>query len=36
MHLFILGATGRTGVYGYKYALEQGLSIFIKIGRYGC
>ena len=24
MHLFILGATGRTGIYGYRYALEQG------------
>ena len=24
MHLVILGATGRTGAYGYKYALEQG------------
>lgn len=34
MHLFILGATGRTGVYGYKYALEQGWPIFIIISRY--
>lgn len=25
MHLLILGATGRTGVYGYEYALEQGI-----------
>jgi hypothetical protein len=25
MHLLILGATGRTGLYGYKYALEQGM-----------
>ncbi|RSL60991.1 hypothetical protein CEP54_006476 [Fusarium duplospermum] len=24
MHLLILGATGRTGIFGYKYALEQG------------
>ncbi|KAJ5814497.1 hypothetical protein N7474_006274 [Penicillium riverlandense] len=29
MHLFILGATGRTGVYGYKYALERGFSVTI-------
>ncbi|CAL5874227.1 uncharacterized protein PFLUO_LOCUS8515 [Penicillium psychrofluorescens] len=31
MHLFILGATGRTGVYGYKYALEQGFSVTILV-----
>lgn len=24
MHIFIMGATGRTGTYGYKFALEQG------------
>uniref|UniRef100_A0A8H7MZ20 NAD(P)-binding domain-containing protein n=2 Tax=Bionectria ochroleuca TaxID=29856 RepID=A0A8H7MZ20_BIOOC len=29
MHLLILGATGRTGVYGYKYALEQGYHVTV-------
>ncbi|KAJ5966277.1 hypothetical protein N7481_012991 [Penicillium waksmanii] len=31
MHLFILGATGRTGLYGYKYALEQGFTVTILV-----
>ncbi|KAF2656617.1 NAD(P)-binding protein [Lophiostoma macrostomum CBS 122681] len=29
MHLFFLGATGRTGVHGYNYALEQGHHVTI-------
>ncbi|KAJ5692536.1 hypothetical protein N7462_001959 [Penicillium macrosclerotiorum] len=31
MHLLVLGATGRTGVYGYKYALEQGYSVTVLV-----
>ncbi|KAF9885373.1 hypothetical protein FE257_012991 [Aspergillus nanangensis] len=31
MHLLILGATGRTGLYGYKYALDQGFSVTILV-----
>lgn len=27
MHLLILGATGKSGAYGYQYALEQGKSL---------
>ncbi|KAF4980623.1 hypothetical protein F66182_17214, partial [Fusarium sp. NRRL 66182] len=29
MHLLILGATGRTGQYGYQFALEQGHSVTV-------
>jgi hypothetical protein len=29
MHLLVLGATGKTGVFSYKYALEQGISSFV-------
>lgn len=26
MHFLVLGATGRSGLFAYKYALEQGQS----------
>ncbi|KAJ5770909.1 uncharacterized protein N7511_002960 [Penicillium nucicola] len=31
MHILILGATGRTGLYGYQYALDQGFSVTILV-----
>jgi len=31
VHLLILGATGRTGVFAYKYALEQGYHVTVLV-----
>ncbi|KAJ6023827.1 hypothetical protein N7540_004624 [Penicillium herquei] len=35
MHLLMLGANGRTGVFGYKYALDQGYNVTLLVRKAG-